>query len=132
MNKVSVAIKHEEDVITARRSGREIARGLGFGLADQTRLATAISELTRNVVQYDGPGECIISDESTENLIKIRVLVEVQGPGIPDIEKALSDDFSTGDGLGMGLPAVKRLVHRFDIQSRPGQTTIVIEMVMKQ
>jgi serine/threonine-protein kinase RsbT len=80
-----VPINHDADVVTARRSGRDMARKVGFGSADQTRLATAISELTRNVIKYAEVGECMIYDESTAECNKIRVVVEDHGPGIPDI-----------------------------------------------
>ena len=123
-----VQIRQQADVVLARQAGREAAKELGFGLADQTRLATAISELARNVVQYAGAGQCIITDESDEEFIKIRVVVEDHGPGIPDIERALRDGFSTGNGLGAGLPGTKRLVHEFRIESKPGHTRITVGM----
>ena len=123
-----VQIRQQADVVLARQAGREAAKELGFGLADQTRLATAISELARNVVQYAGAGQCIITDESDEEFIKIRVVVEDHGPGSPDIERALRDGFSTGNGLGAGLPGTKRLVHEFRIESKPGHTRITVGM----
>ena len=123
-----VQIRQQADVVLARQAGREAAKELGFGLADQTRLATAISELARNVVQYAGAGQCIITDESDEEFIRIRVVVEDHGPGIPDIERALRDGFSTGNGLGAGLPGTKRLVHEFRIESKPGHTRITVGM----
>jgi len=123
-----VQIRQQADVVLARQAGREAAKELGFGLADQTRLATAISELARNVVQYADAGQCIITDESDEEFIRIRVVVEDHGPGIPDIERALRDGFSTGNGLGAGLPGTKRLVHEFRIESKPGHTRITVGM----
>jgi len=123
-----VQIRQQADVVLARQAGREAAKELGFGLADQTRLATAISELARNVVQYAGAGQCIITDESDEEFIKIRVVVEDHGPGIPDIERALRDGFSTGNGLGAGLPGTKRLGHECRIESKPGHTRITVGM----
>ena len=126
MNDIRVEIRSERDIVIARQAGRNLAQKLGFGATDQTRLATAISELTRNVVQYAKQGVCIISDESDQNMIRIRVVVEDQGPGIPDVKRALSDGFSTGRSLGMGLPGTKRLVHDFNINSRPGSTRVAI------
>ncbi|OPX22861.1 MAG: anti-sigma regulatory factor [Planctomycetales bacterium 4484_123] len=123
-----VQIRQQADVVAARQAGREAAKELGFGLADQTRLATAISELARNVVQYAGAGQCTISDESDDQFIRIRVVVEDHGPGIPDVERALRDGFSTGNGLGAGLPGTKRLVHEFDIESKPGHTRVTVGM----
>lgn len=128
MNENRIEIKVEADIVAARRAGREMARQLGFGSADQTRLATAISELARNVIQYAGEGVCLVTDESDQNASKIRVVVEDHGPGIPDIEQAMTDGFSTGGGLGAGLPGARRLVHEFEIESQPGHTRVTIGM----
>jgi len=125
----TVEIKAESDIVAARRLGREMANRLGFGAAVQTRLAAAISELVRNVVQYAGNGMCTVSDESHRDMMRIRVVVEDNGPGIPDIEKAMEEGFSTGKGLGAGLPGTKRLVDEFDIESEPGHTKVTIVMV---
>ena len=100
MNESRIEIKVESDIVAARQASREMARQLGFGSADQTRLATAISELTRNVIRHAGVGGCIITDESDQRVLKIRVVVEDHGPGIPDLEQAMTDGFSTGGGLG--------------------------------
>ncbi|MBT40557.1 MAG: anti-sigma regulatory factor [Deltaproteobacteria bacterium] len=121
-----VEIRGSTDVVTARRDGRDMARVLGFGSADQTRLATAISELTRNVVQYAGSGFCEIENASSPNFMEVRVVVGDSGPGIPDLGEALRDGFSTGGGLGAGLPGTRRLVHSFDIISEPGNTRVEI------
>jgi len=128
VNENRIEIKVEADIVAARRAGREMARQLGFGSADQTRLATAISELARNVIQYAGEGVCLVTDESDQNASKIRVVVEDHGPGIPDIEQAMTDGFSTGGGLGAGLPGARRLVHEFEIESQPGHTRVTIGM----
>ena len=128
MNEERVVLKGQIDVVTARQAGREMARQLGFGSANQTRLATAISELARNALQYAGEGVCLIRDESDERRIRVKVVVEDHGPGIPDIEQAMTDGFSTGGGLGAGLPGTKRLVHEFEIESEPGCTRVTIEM----
>ena len=130
MSKANILpIKSEEDVIAARATGREYARDLGFNVADQTRLATAISELTRNVVRYAGVGEFVIADESDKDSARIRVAIEDHGPGIADIEEAMRDGFTTGGGLGGGLPGTRRLVHEFEIESVPGQTRVTIAMI---
>ncbi|MFQ6678731.1 MAG: ATP-binding protein [Fidelibacterota bacterium] len=123
-----IEIKTSSDIILARQSSRDLANKLGFGSADQTRLATAISELTRNVVQYAGVGRCTIQDISNKKM-GIRVVVEDTGNGIENIEKAMEDGYSTGSGMGMGLPAAKRLVTKFNIQSKKGQTKVTVEMV---
>ncbi len=122
-------IEDELDVVAAREVGREMARELGFGLVDQTRRATAISELTRNVIQYAGRGACLIRDASDEQHVRIRVVVEDNGPGIPDLHKAMQFGYSTSGGLGAGLPGTKQLVHEFHIISHPGLTRVTIAMI---
>lgn len=117
------------DIITARAAARDLAGQAGFGLADRARLATAVSELTRNVVQYAGSGFCQIANVSDEKHIKIVVVVEDQGAGIPDIDKAMQDGFSTSGGLGAGLPGTKRLMDEFGIESCPGKTRVTIAIV---
>ncbi len=128
----TIAINSATDIVTARQAGRNMARELGFGTADQTRLATAISELARNVCQHAENGVCVISDISDQHVLKIRILVEDHGPGIPDLDAALTEGFSTSGGLGLGLVGVRRLVHEFDIQSEPGHTRIVISMMQRR
>ena len=123
-----VPIRRDADVVTARRSGRDMAKKIGFGSADQTRLATAISELTRNVIKYADNGECMIYNESNDSRNRIRVVVEDHGPGIPDVEMAMTDGYTTGGTLGAGLPGTRRLVNEFDITSEPGLTRVEIAM----
>lgn len=132
MDQVSVDIRDQKDIITARQAGRDMAKRLGFRLADQTRLATAISELTRNVIQYAGTGICLIQDMSDTKDLRIVVLVEDFGPGIPDIQKAMTYGFSTSNGLGAGLPGSRSLVQDFHIQSKPGNTKITIIMCRRR
>lgn len=128
MEPIVVQIIVERDVIIARQKARDLARSLDFRLADQTRLATAISELTRNVIMYAGRGTCTIRDVSKPPCAMIQVDVEDNGPGIPDIEKAMTYGYTTGNGLGAGLPGSKRLVHEFSLESRPGFTRISVKM----
>ncbi|OEJ63801.1 ATP-binding protein [Magnetovibrio blakemorei] len=122
-------IKTDEDVLRARQAGRDLAREMGLGTADQTRLATAISELTRNVLKYAGEGICSIVAEDELKTHRINVKVEDHGPGIPDIDSALEQGFTTGGGLGAGLPGTRRLVDVFNIQSCPGSTVVSISMI---
>jgi serine/threonine-protein kinase RsbT len=126
MQEQVIAIDHEQDVITARKAGRAMAQTLGFGLADQTRLATAISELARNVIEYATNGTCKITGDSSSERTWVEAVISDHGPGIPDIEKALQDGYSTGNSLGAGLCGAKRLVHVFEIKSIPGHTEIKI------
>ena len=124
MNKI--IIQNEMDIVAARSIGREMAREMGFMVSNQTRLATAISELTRNIIKYAGHGTCIFFDESNDVELEIRAIVEDSGPGIADIEQAMKDGFTTGKSLGAGLPGTERLVKEMVIQSEPGRTTIQI------
>lgn len=125
----TIEINAEADIVAARSAGRGMSRQLGFGSANQTRLATAISELARNVVRYAGTGVCTIDDESDENNITLKVVVEDHGPGIADIDQAMKDGYSTGKSLGAGLPGTKRLVQAMNVKSEPGHTRIEIRMI---
>ena len=105
---------------------RSIAAGLGFRLIDQTRLVTVTSELARNVVKYGRRGRMIAQPlDATQGRAGLRLIFEDNGPGIPDINAAMRDGFSTGRGLGKGLPGSKRLVDVFEIESEVGRGTRV-------
>ena len=123
-----IPIKREEDIVWSRGQGGDLARSLGFGLVDQSRIATAISELTRNIIRYAQRGQCIIRSMDENDRVGIEILCEDQGPGIPDIEAALRDGFSSqaGTGLGIGLPGARRLMDEMDIQSAPGEGTRIV------
>ena len=129
MNECRIEIKGHNDIVSARQAGRQMAYELGFGLADQTRLATAISELASNAIRYAGGGVCIVTNRSDHYMKKVQIIVEDHGPGIPNIEQAMKDGFSTGGSLGVGLPGSKRLVHEFNVQSKPGHTQITIAIM---
>lgn len=124
----SVSIQSTNDIVLARSVARRIAASIGFGLADQIRLATAVSELTRNVIQYAGSGVCTFADESDPNGMRLRTTVEDNGPGILDIAMAMKDGYSTSNGLGAGLPGTRRLMDDFAIESVPGRTRIAITL----
>jgi serine/threonine-protein kinase RsbT len=98
---------------------------LGFSLIDQTKMVTAASELARNTVEYGGGGSVRLTALADGARTGLRLVFEDQGPGIPDIELALKDGYSTGEGLGLGLGGSKRLVNEFDVWSVPGQGTRV-------
>ncbi len=132
MNGKRLQLKQSSDIVIARQVCREMARDLGFGSADQTRLATAVSEVTRNVIQYAGAGVCVVNNESNNESAVICAVVEDHGPGIADVDKALEPGFTTGSGLGAGLPAAKQLVHAFEIHSEPGHTIVSLKMVRKK
>ncbi len=126
--RVAIALRVPDDVVRARQAGRDAARTLGFGMADQTRLATAISEITRNALHYGGGGACEILGSRDGRGREVVVTVTDGGPGIPDIDKAMSPGFSTGNSLGMGLPGARRLVDWMNIESQPGLTRVVMAM----
>jgi serine/threonine-protein kinase RsbT len=119
------SIKSSEDVILARQVAREMAKKLGFGLADQTRITTAVSELSRNIYLYAGTGRVVIKAVSGDSGKGMEIVAEDNGPGIPDIEMVMQDGYSTSKGLGQGLPGTKRLVDEFEIKSKVGAGTIV-------
>ena len=126
MESKSIALENEHDIAIARSQVRLLAAALGFRLIDQTRLATVASELARNVVKYAGRGRLIAqSTDRTSGRAGLRLIFEDQGPGIPNIEAALRDGFTTGGGLGKGLPGSKRLVDEFQIESEVGRGTRV-------
>jgi serine/threonine-protein kinase RsbT len=126
--RIVVLLIASESIVTARQAGRDAARVLGFSMADQTRLATAISEISRNALRYGGGGNCEMISASQGGTHEITVTVRDSGPGIPDLQKAMTPGFSTGNGLGMGLHASKRLMDSLTIESEPGRTKIVMVM----
>lgn len=128
----TINLCEQMDIVRARAEARRIAGLIGFSPGDQTRLATAVSELSRNVLQYAGKGTCEISDASMRDRRVIRIVFEDHGPGIPDIARAMEDGYSTSGGLGAGLPGTRRLVDVFFIDSCPGLTRISIEMIRRQ
>ena len=119
-----VPVKSESDVVAVRRRVREMAAQLGFSLVDQTKVVTAASELARNTVTYGGGGSLRVEALNGPRT-GLRLIFEDKGPGIPNIELALRDGFTTGSGLGLGLGGSKRLVNDFEIVSRVGEGTKV-------
>jgi serine/threonine-protein kinase RsbT len=118
----SVPVRSEPDVVAVRRRVREVAAQLGFSLVDQTKVITAASELARNTIIYGGGGSMQVETLNGPRT-GLRLTFEDQGPGIPDIDLALRDGFTTGSGLGLGLGGSKRLVNDFEIVSRVGEGT---------
>ena len=118
-------VQSAEDVVAIRQTVRQRAIELGFNLVDQTKIVTAASELARNTVQYGGGGRVTI--DAVENLGRrgIRLTFEDDGPGIPDVDLAMKDGYTTGGGLGLGLSGARRLSNDFAIQSTPGKGTRV-------
>lgn len=118
-------IQSEGDVIAARRSIRAAASALGFGLTDLTRIVTAVSELTRNIYHHAGGGSVHWRSLDVDGRIGIELVFEDQGPGIADLEMALQEGFTSGQGLGMGLSGSKRLMDEMEIASEVGRGTTV-------
>jgi serine/threonine-protein kinase RsbT len=116
-------LRAEDDVVRARQAVRAWAVELGFSLVDQTKLVTAASELARNTVVYGGGGTVLMEVLEDGARTGLRLAFEDQGPGIPDIERALKDGYTTGGGLGLGLGGARRLVNEFAIHSVPGEGT---------
>lgn len=124
-DEMRVPIRSEYDIVTARHRVKEICTALDFSSGEQTLVATAVSELARNIVEYAGSGEMIMgmTDNKTEK--GIFIIAKDEGPGIPNIELAMKDGYSTSKGLGLGLPGCKRIMDEFDIVSRKGKGTTV-------
>jgi serine/threonine-protein kinase RsbT len=120
-----VDVNNSDDIVIARQAGHELARRLGFSLTDVTMIATAISEIARNITSYAGRGEVRVGVQYRDGRKALVVRAEDDGPGITDVERALEDGYSTGRGLGLGLPGARRLMDRLIVDSAPGKGTIV-------
>jgi len=120
-----VPIGHEVDIVTARQKGRDLAARRGFSSTEQTLIATAISEVARNIVEYAARGEIVLAAIEHEGRQGIMVVARDSGPGISDLELAMRDGYSTANSLGMGLPGAKRLMDEFALISTVGEGTTV-------
>jgi serine/threonine-protein kinase RsbT len=129
---IRVAINSDQDIVLARQKGRALASEFGFAAGDATLIATAISELARNIVSYARKGEIVLQIINGVNRQGLSIIASDNGPGIPDIRQALRDGFSTSGSLGMGLPGVRRLMDEFEITSQPGRGTTVAVKKWKQ
>lgn len=119
----TISVRSSAEVVGVRHLVRRFAVELGFTLVEQTKIVTAASELARNMVDYGGGGTLVV--EALDDSIRkgLRLTFEDQGPGIPDIDAALRDGFTTGSGMGLGLGGAKRLSNEFELRSAPGQGT---------
>lgn len=124
-DEIHVPISSDADIVTARQQGRSLAAKLGFSGTDLTIIATAISEVARNVVEYAGSGEVVLGLIQDGNKRAIVVVARDEGPGIPDVALAMQDGYSTGRGLGLGLPGARRLMDDLQITSKVGKGTTV-------
>lgn len=120
-----VLIEREEDIVTARQKGRQLAASQGFSSTEQVLIATAISEIARNIVVYAKLGEITLIEIENERRKGIMVVARDEGPGIANPELAMRDGFSTANSLGMGLPGAKRLMDEFELYSTPGVGTTI-------
>lgn len=125
-NEARVLISSGADIVTARLEGRQLAVVAGFNGSDLTVIATAISEVARNIIEYARKGEVILRIVQDGNKKGLRVEARDDGPGIANIDLALRDGYSTGRGLGLGLPGTRRLMDDFQIESKVGEGTIVV------
>lgn len=121
----SLPIRSKHDIVRIRQAVRQRAGELGFGLVDQTKMITAASELARNALDHGGGGEMRMETVADDGREGLRLTFEDEGPGIPDLDRALRDGYSTGAGLGLGLAGAGRLVNDIDIDSGPGRGTRV-------
>jgi serine/threonine-protein kinase RsbT len=121
----TLPVVSEPDMVSVRRRVREVSNQVGLSLVDQTKLVTAASELARNTLTHGGGGAMQLESLNGPR-VGIRLTFVDQGPGIPDVEMALKDGFTTGSGLGLGLSGSKRLVHEFVIESKVGEGTKVV------
>lgn len=129
---VRLDILTDKDVVSARQKGRELAAQFGFSPGDQTVIAAAISEIARNILLYARRGA--VSFRLVDDGVRSAIVVVAQdeGPGIPDLTRALSDGYSTSGGLGLGLPGARRLMDEFDIVTGPGRGTTVTMSKLKR
>ncbi len=122
---IVVDIHNSDDIVAARKAGHQLALDLGFSLTDVTMIATAISEIARNITSYAGRGAVRITVADRDGRPALVVRAEDDGPGIADIERAMEDGYSTGRGLGMGLPGARRLMDRLVVDSKLGRGTVI-------
>lgn len=124
-NEVVVDVGNPDDIVAARQAGHRLARELGFSLMDVTMIATAISEIARNITTYAGYGAIRVAVQDREGQQALVVRAEDNGPGITNIERALEEGFSTSGGLGLGLPGARQLMDGMMVESTPGKGTVV-------
>ena len=120
-----VAVDRDIDVITARQAGRELAAKIGFSGCDLTLIATAISEVARNIIVYAERGEIVLSAVAEGGRRGLQVVARDEGPGIANVELAMRDGYSTGKSLGLGLPGARRLMDELELDSEVGRGTTV-------
>ncbi|HUH84985.1 MAG TPA: anti-sigma regulatory factor [Stellaceae bacterium] len=124
-SEIVVPLRSDADVLLARQKARTLAQPLRFSTSELTLIATAISEIARNILTYAGNGTVVLRLAQRGKTRGLTVVARDQGPGIADLNRAMEDGFSTSGGLGLGLPGSKRLMDEFDIVSAPGEGTTI-------
>jgi serine/threonine-protein kinase RsbT len=124
-DEVRIKILSEKDIVLARERGRALAQELGFSSSDPTLIATAISEVARNILKFAGRGEIVLVSVPQNPKKGIVIMARDEGPGIPDIPLAMRDGYSTSNGLGLGLPGARRLMDDFEVESVVGKGTTI-------
>ena len=125
-DEILVHVSSDADVVAAREKGRELSARLGFSSIDLTLIVTAISEVARNILLYAHEGDIVLRLDNNDGHRGIVVEARDEGPGIPDLDLAMRDSYSTGNGLGLGLPGARRLMDEFEIQSELSKGTTVV------
>lgn len=128
----TMVLQLESDVVKVRHRARALAAELRFSVVDQTKLVTATSELARNAIVYGKGGTAVVEVVDQDGRLGVRLVFEDQGPGIADLSQALTDGYTSGGGMGLGLGGAKRLVNEFEILSEPGRGTRVTIVRWKQ
>jgi serine/threonine-protein kinase RsbT len=124
-DEIRIEIVTDGDIVRARQAGRELAASAGCASTDQTMVATAISEIARNLLTHAGGGDLEMRLVDRLGRTSLEIIARDDGPGIGDLERALEDGFTTGDGLGLGLPGARRLMDEFTVESEVGLGTVV-------
>lgn len=125
-DEVRISISTDADIVVARQEGRSLATRAGFLATDQTLVATAISEIARNIVAHAGSGHIELKLVERADRQGVMIVATDEGPGIGDVDRALEDGFTTGQGLGLGLPGARRIMDEFTISSTRGRGTRVV------
>lgn len=120
-----ISIQSDLDIVAARMAARDMAKVMGFGAIDQARIATAISELARNIYLYAGEGSVTVREVQQGTRKGLEVVCEDQGPGIDDVNLVMQDGYTTSKGMGMGLPGARRLMDDFEVISVGGEGTTI-------
>jgi serine/threonine-protein kinase RsbT len=125
VDEVRIPIRSDADVVSARQEGKALAVELDFSATEVTLIATAISEVARNIITYAGEGEVCLTIVSDGIRRGVRVVAADEGPGIGDLDRAMQDGYSSGQGMGLGLPGARRLMDDFHVESKPDAGTTV-------